>query len=180
MTASNSGGTSAPATANINWVISDAPPVGRCGLFPSALYTDMGSTNGTAHSLYSDPPAFAWNGAWAVRFTMPSTAHSGQTGFAAVAEYGGPATYRETTISTVACDFRASDPTGQNGPVARGNSNTAFITFGVGASSPSQPALAPGGTYYLNVRNFYPDDGSITCPATPGRCDASAALSLPR
>ena len=180
VTASNAGGSSLPATANVNWVASDAPPLGLCGQFPTTLYSEMGSSNVTARTLYAESPAFAWNGAWAIRFTVPPTAHAGQGGYLTVVEYGAPATYREITVSSTACDFRATDLSGQAGPLGRANSNTAFMGFGIGASTPGTPGLQPGGTYWLSVRNFYPENGSITCPSSPGRCDASASISLPR
>ena len=179
--ASNASGTSAPAVANVNWVASSPTPPGLCGQFPSALYTEVGTSTVTAHTLYNEDPAFAWNGAWVVRFTVPPTANSSQTGVLTVAEYGSPATYREITLSPTACDFRPNDVTGSNGPLARANSNQATITFGIGAPSTATLArLTPGATYYLNVRNFYPDGNYITCPAVPGRCDASARMDLPR
>ena len=178
--ASNASGTGAPASANVNWVATPPSPVGLCGQFPSALHTDVGSSTVTAHTLYSESPAFAWNGVWVVRFTVPATANPSQTGLLAVAEYGSPATYREITLSPTACDFRANDATGNNGPLARGNSNTAVITFGIGASTPSLAGLTPGATYYLNVRNFYPEGNFISCPSEAGRCDASAYVGLPR
>jgi hypothetical protein len=179
--ASNASGTSAPAVANVNWVATTPTPVGLCGAFPSALYTETGTSTVTAHTLYNELPAFAWNGVWAVRFTVPPTANSSQTGVLTVAEYGSPATYREITLSPTACDFRPNDVTGNNGPLARGGSNQATITFGIGSpSTPTFARLTPGATYYLNVRNFDAGASSITCPSTPGRCDASARMDLPR
>jgi hypothetical protein len=180
VTASNSGGTSAPAGANVNWVGSDAPPVGLCGAYAGALYSDVGASSASVHSLYADPPGFAWNGVWAVRFTVPSTAQPSQVGSAVVAEYGGPPTYREITIASTACDFRPTDPTGAAGPLGRAGSNSAILAFGIGTPGPGGVRLAPGGTYWLNVRNYFPDNASFTCPAEPGRCDASAQVIVPR
>lgn len=54
--ASNAGGASAPATANLNWVAADAPPVGLCGQYASALYSDVGSSSATVHSTYAEAP----------------------------------------------------------------------------------------------------------------------------
>jgi len=39
--------------------------------------------------------------------------------------------------------------------------------------------LAPGAVYYYNVRNFQPVDGTISCPASLGRCDAFVESFLP-
>ena len=119
MVAVNAGGSSVPVTANVNWTATPLPPPGFCAQEPSLLFSEVGSDHETVHSAYAESPGFAWNGAWVVRFTVPATAHAGQTGFGIVAEYDGPPTFRELTISTTACDFRASDPTGANGPLAR-------------------------------------------------------------
>jgi hypothetical protein len=180
VTASNSGGTSPPASANVNWVGADATPVGLCGQVPVALYSEVGSTNVTVHSLYAESPGFAWNGVWAVHFTVPSTANTAQSGFAVVAEYGGPSTYREITISPTACDFRPTDATGAAGPLGRAASTSAILSFGIGQPGAGGVKLAPGASYWLNVRNYYPDTATITCPPSPGRCDASAQVIVPR
>lgn len=178
--ASNAGGASPPATANVNWVASDAGPVGLCGQYPTALYSDVGSSSATVHSLFAEAPGFAWNGVWAVRFTVPSTANASQAGNAVVAEYGGPSAYREITLSRTACDFRATDPTGAAGPLGRAGSTTAILSFGIGTPGTGGVKLQPGATYWLNVRNYYPDTATISCPSTSGRCDASAQVNLPR
>jgi hypothetical protein len=178
VSASNSGGVGTPATANVNWVASPAPPVGLCGQYPATLYTDFGSSGGLAHSYLSEA-GFRWNGVWTVRFTVPSTAGASSFGSLQVAEFGGPATYRDTTISTNACDFRPVDSSGANGPLARATGNSTIIPFIIGATTPNYPGLVPGGTYYLNVRNYLAESNSITCPS-PGRCDALVNINVPR
>jgi hypothetical protein len=109
----NAGGTGPTSSAVINW---SAPPVaaaGMCGAFPSALYSDVGSASTLVYStLVTDPPAFAYNGVWAIRFTVPSTASVGAFGNLAAAEFAGQPTFREVTVSLAACDFRPTDPTG--------------------------------------------------------------------
>ncbi len=180
MRASSSGGFSAPVTANVNWVASAPPPVGLCGSFPSALHTEIGSINAVAHTLFNDPPAFAWNGVWAIRFTVPATAAQGAFGTVSVAEFGAPSTYRQATVSRTACDFRARDLTGAAGPVGVAAGNTAVISLTVGASTATLAGLIAGDTYYFNVRNFLPGPDTITCPSSPGRCDAIAHISQPR
>lgn len=179
MVAVNAGGSSVPVTANVNWAASPLPLPGFCAQEGSLLFSDVGSDHETVHSAYAESPGFAWNGAWAIRFTVPATAHAGQSGFGQAAEYDGPPTFRELTISTTACDFRASDPTGVNGPFARNFGVTPNIYFDIGASTPGSLGLSPGGTYYVNIRNRYVD-GTASCPAVQGRCDALAAVRLPR
>ena len=179
LVALNGGARSVPVTANVNWTATPVPPPGLCAQEPSLLYSEVGSDHETVHSAYSESPGFAWNGAWVVRFTVPATAHAGQTGFGAAAEYDGPPTFREVTISTTACDFRAADPSGANGPLARTYGMTPILYFDIAASTPGSPGLAPGGTYYLNIRNRN-GDGTISCSATQERCDALAAVRLPR
>ena len=110
MVAVNAGGSSVPVTANVNWTATPLPPPGFCAQAPSLLFSEVGSDHETVHSAYAESPGFAWNGAWVVRFTVPATAHAGQTGFGIVAEYDGPPTFRELTITTTACDFRPDRP----------------------------------------------------------------------
>jgi hypothetical protein len=178
MVAVNTGGNSVAVTANVNWTATPVSPPGLCAREPSLLFSEVGSDHETVHSAYSESPAFAWNGAWVVRFTVPSTAHAGQTGFGTAAEYDGPPTVRELTISTTACDFRAADPSGASGPLARNYGMTPIIYFGIGASTPGSPGLAPGATYYVNIRNRNVD-GTESCSAIQARCDALAAVRLP-
>jgi hypothetical protein len=178
--ARSAGGSSEPATLSLNWVASAPTPPGRCGSFPSYLYSDIGSQTVRVESaLLTAPPAFAWNGAWAVRFVVPATMSASSIGRMSSVEFAGPATVREVTISRTACDFRGTDPSGVNGPVARQSGNANTIQFSVDASRPGFPVLSPGGVYYYNVRNFQPANGTITCAASPGRCDALVESILP-
>jgi len=173
----NSGGTGNTASVTVNWVASPPPPVGMCNQFPSALYSEVGAQSTTVYSTFvADPPAFAWNGAWALRFSVPGTATNGQGGSLAAAEFNGPPTFREVTVSTVACDFRATDPTGANGPIGRAFGNSATLPFLIGPGSGTR--LSSGGTYYFNVRNYAPGTG-ITCTSAQQRCDALASFQLP-
>jgi hypothetical protein len=93
-----------------------------------------------------------------------------------VAEFIGPATSRDATISTIPCDFRATDPTGANGPLSRSTGTTTNNAFVIGSPMPGTPALQPGQTYYLNVRNWSVESNSISCPAEVRRCDAFVYL----
>ncbi len=174
----NSGGTGDPASANVNWVSSPPAPPGLCSQFPAALYTDFGSAGGVAYSLLSET-GLQWNGVWAVRIGVPGTAPDAAFGSLQVAEFGGPPTYREATLSRTACDFRPIDTTGLNGPLAYAFGNSASLAFIIGASTPSYPGLAPGGVYYFNIRNYLSGSSTITC-ASPGRCDALTNVNMPR
>lgn len=76
---------------------------------------------------------------------------------ATVAEWQGPPTYRQTTISAHPCDFRPLDPTGLNGPLGSSGGTTPQIYVGIGASA-ANPKIVPGVTYYLNIRNTWIDE----------------------
>jgi hypothetical protein len=180
VTASHAGG-SGSASAAVGWTSAPAPPPGLCGNYPSALHSSMGTSNGTVYSLfYADPPGFAWNGVWAVKFTLPATAQPGQFGSLAAAEFGAPPTFREVTLSRTACDFRANDPAGNAGPYSRSFGNSATLAFGIGNGTASAPGLAAGQTYYFNIRNWLPTPGTISCAESQQRCDALATILLPR
>jgi hypothetical protein len=180
VSATNSGGTGNTASVSVNWTSTTPPPVGMCGQFPSTLYSDVGSDNQIVYStFFPDLPGFAWNGVWAVRFTVPSTATSGAFGTMSTSEFNGPPTAREVTISSTACDFRATDPTGATGPLGRATGNTAMLSFRIGAGSNSVAGLQAGQSYYFNIRNYNPAHGNITCASSQQRCNALANFLLP-
>ena len=173
-------GSSTPVSVTLNWVATTPSPPGLCGQFPSYLYSDVGSESSRVESAaMANAPAFAWNGAWAVSFAVPSTIGS-RLGRLSAAEFAGQRTDREATISRTACDFRPTDPTGVNGPIARafGSSTTNFFT--ADPSRAGYPVLQAGGSYYYNVRNYQPATGSISCAPSPGRCDAFVESLLPK
>jgi hypothetical protein len=177
--ARNAGGASAPATLTLNWAASAPVPPGLCGQFPDYLWSDVGSQSVRVESASMPAPAFVWNGAWAVRFVVPATIGLTRIGRMSSAEFAGNPTVREATISRTPCDFRATDPSGANGPVARMSGISTAIQFTPDPSRPGFPVLAPGGVYYYNLRNFQPLDNTISCPASPGRCDAYVDSALP-
>ncbi|HVO89098.1 MAG TPA: hypothetical protein VMV45_11195 [Casimicrobiaceae bacterium] len=179
VTGSNSGGTGT-ASILVNWSASPVPLPGLCSQFPSALFSNIQSQFTNVYSVFfTDPPGFAWNGVWAVRFTVPAAAQTGQQGSLSAAEFAGPPTVRQVTLSRTACDFRAVDPSGNNGPIAIDQGVSANIFFGIGTSSPGSPGLQPGAIYYINVRNFDSASGTMTCPASQQRCDALVVSRLP-
>jgi hypothetical protein len=177
--ARNFGGSGEAALA-IVWSAGPPPAAGFCGSFPSYLVSDVGTTTGRVHSTFMPSPGFAWNGAWSIRFTVPPTMGAGQVGRMAGGEFIGPPTFRDATISNLPCDFRAVDPTGVNGPYSRTSGISVSNAFVVDPSQPGLPVLVPGGTYYYNVRNYQPIDGTITCSSSLGRCDAYVDSILPQ
>ena len=175
-----SAGASNPATMTLGWVSSPPSPPGLCAQFPSYLWSDVGSQSARVESARMiNPPAFAWNGAWTVRFVVPSTIGT-RVGRLSAAEFAGEPTVREATISKIPCDFRATDPSGTSGPVSRASGISVTNFFTADPSRPGYPVLQPGGTYYYNLRNFNPSSGTISCPSSPGRCDAFIESLLPR
>ena len=172
-------GSSAPVKLTLGWAASAPSPPGLCGAFPSYLYSDVGAQSVRIESvLMPEPPAFAWNGAWTVSFMVPPTMSAASVGSMSSAEFSGPSTQREVTISATPCDFRPTDPSGTNGPFARQSGFSNTIQF-VTAPRPGFPLLAAGGVYYYSVRNYQPSNGTITCPSSPGRCDALVESVLP-
>jgi serine protease len=170
------GGSSEPVSVTLNWVASAPTPPGLCSAFPSYLYSDLGSQTARIESvLMPVPPAFAWNGAWTVRFSVPVGSTGGNM---SSAEFAGQPTFREVTLSRTPCDFRPTDTTGANGPVARQSGLSNVIQFTT-TFHPGFTVLTPGATYYYSVRNFQPSTGTISCPSSPGRCDAFVESVLP-
>lgn len=178
--ARNAGGSSAATTLTLNWAATAPSAPGLCGSFPSYLYSDIGSQTVRVETvLMPAAPAFAWNGAWVVRFVVPATMSPTSIGRMSSAEFAGEPTVREVTVSRTPCDFRGTDTSGANGPVARQSGISNTIQFTTSTTRPGYPVLTPGGVYYYNVRNFQPFNGTISCPASPGRCDAFVESVLP-
>ena len=161
----------------MNWQTAVSPHPGLCSQFPSVLYSriDWAQVN-VFTGAYADDPAFAWNGAWVIKFTVGPGEIPGSFGRLSVSEFMGPSTSRDSTLSSVPCDFRPTDPTGANGPLSRSNGTTTTNTFIIGSSMFGFPGLAPGQTYYLNVRNVVIENGSISCTSSQRRCDALVNL----
>jgi hypothetical protein len=177
--ARNAAGASDPATITIGWATSSTPP-GMCSQFPSYMYSDLGTTGGRVESgAIITPPGFAWNGAWTVRFVVPSTIGS-RIGRLSTAEFGGEPTVRDATISRTPCDFRPTDASGASGPIARGSGVSVTTFFTADPTKPGYPVLQPGATYYFSVRNYQPSTGTISCSPSPGRCDAFVEALLPK
>jgi hypothetical protein len=176
----NAGGVGPAAATTLNWQGGTPAPPGLCGQYASYLFTDFGWTGAQIVSRdYTDGPGFAWNGVWVVKISIPVNATGTSNGNLAIAEFGGPPTDREVTISRVACDFRTVDPTGNNGPLVRGEGSTVTEGFVLGSSSNGTVGLLPGVDYYVNIRNWQFLTSQISCNPSI-RCDALFILSLPR
>ena len=79
------------------------------------------------------------------------------------------------TISTQACDFRAKDYSGVNGPLAVSNGTTVSVSYAVATPFIFGPAgLTPGQTYYVSVRNWQLDPTPQN--SCPSNCNAQMAL----
>jgi len=117
----------------------------------------------------SSPNNFGDASVWVFQITPPAgTAPSTTLGRFAVSEYGGPPTFRQMTISTLPCDFRAKDYTGATGPLSVSNGTTATIDYGVGTPQffGGIAYLTAGTTYYVSVRNWSVDLNSWSCGQT--------------
>lgn len=102
---------------------------------------------------------------------------NGDYGGAYVAEYGGPATWRDIRISRHPCDFRDVDETGEDGPISAGSGTSAASFFTVGSAGGPYPPLQPGEVWYVNVRNWNPETQRPSC-LRPS-CDAVLTVNPP-
>lgn len=89
------------------------------------------------------------------------------------AEYGGNPTQGQLTVSTQPCDFRNKDATGANGPFIVTNGQSLNYIFDTGTPLPK---LAPGATYYVNVRNW--DANQFIYGCTAFECNRLLELKL--
>jgi len=109
-------------------------------------------------------------------FTVPSSPASYTTpGYTSMAEFNGPPTIRQATLSASACDFRPYDPTGANGPLMVSSGTQVTIDWNVGAPPIS---LVPGHTYYFNYRNYDTNKGGSSC--SQSSCPAGFSTQWPR
>ncbi len=171
--ASNGIGPSAPAQTGVNWQAS----VGGsdfCGSYRGV--NRISKSWGDSSPIYTPKHGgFDAEGVVVVSFTAPATPASyGSPGSTVVAEYQGPPTFRQVTISRSACDFRPSDPSGANGPYTVGNGSSVTITWNVGNGN---APLTPGETYFVNVRNWSIDNEANLC--TTGSCEAIIQMNWP-
>ncbi len=179
LTASNRGGAGAPVSISLDWAATPGAQPDFCGSFPDVLWSRMPWSNVVLYSIAYPEPSFAWNGAWVAKFTVPFGATATRPGTVDVVEYGGGPTGRQVTISRAACDFRPTDPTGANGPIYNASALGVSAGITLGTAGRGTVALQPGETYYVNVRNAWPD-GTLSCPQSTGSCGALLGLTVPR
>ena len=178
---SNAGGTGPAAVRSVNWQAGTPAPPGLCGQYPSYLFSDLGWIGMQINSRdYTDGAGFAWNGVWVVKISIPADASGTQSGRVTIAEFDGPPTFREVTISRTPCDFRPNDPSGNNGPILRDEGTAPTEYFVLGASSGGTIGLAPGLDYYVNIRNWNALSNSISCDSSQQRCEAFFYIQLPQ
>jgi len=177
VSASNGGGTGPSAARAVSWVSSAPPAPGLCSQYPTYLFSDFGWANTELFSRdFTDSPGFAWNGVWVVKLSVPANASGG--GQFSIAEFAGPPTARELTVSRMPCDFRPDDPSGNNGPFARGEGINVAKSFVIGASSGGKIGLAAGVDYYVNIRNWDVTSSQISCDPSI-RCEALFLITVP-
>jgi hypothetical protein len=173
VTPSNAGGNGNQATVSVNVA---GNVVGFCGQYPNVLPV-INATWGQPTTWYSTQSgSFGDNTVWLFKLTVPSgtpLTETGRQGNFGMAEYQGPNTLRQMTISTQACDFRLKDYTGANGPLSVSNGTSVQINYAV--ATPfifgGLAGLTAGQTYYISVRNWQLDPtpqsscGLATCNA---------------
>lgn len=96
---------------------------------------------------------------------------------ATVAEWQGPPTYRWATISSRPCDFRKTDLTGKNGPVATVGGTLPSFMVDIGPGKPD-PQLLPGQTYYLNIRNTFQNEAGQWMPSCQENTNCKASVLI--
>jgi len=150
---------------------------GFCGQFGTVIpVSPINVPWGSAMSAHSvDSGAFGDNTVWVFQITVPPGTPVGTVGYFQAAEFGGLATPRQMTISQSACDFRAKDYTGVNGPLSVSNGNTVSISYQVHAPIffGGTAGLAAGTTYFVSIRNWSSDSQSYSC----GRSSCPAIMN---
>ncbi|MFO1304435.1 MAG: hypothetical protein U1F54_11920 [Burkholderiales bacterium] len=167
VTPSNSYGTGPWVETGVEWQNSAAFG-GFCGSYARVKMVTL-PWGSTARINTQDYGGFSPETVFVLRMTVPPSPPTfAAGGYTSFAEYNGPPALRALSLSTTPCDFRtAVDPTGANGPLGYAEGTAPIINWNVGASAVS---LAPGATYYFNVR-------SLSCPQDA--CDATTTTIWP-
>ena len=160
VTPANAYGTGPWVESGVEWQNSAAFG-GSCGSYARVKLITIPWGN-TARFNTQDYGGFTPETVFVVQMTVPSSPASyAAGGYSSFAEYNGPPTLRAMTLSTSPCDFRATDPTGVNGPFVETQGTATLINWNVGAPP---IGLVPGRTYYFNARNL--GCGQDSCEAT--------------
>jgi hypothetical protein len=148
-----------------------------CGSYNNVKTTTI-AWGDNSRKYTKDMGGFAYDGVIVMQFTVPASppiyATAGNTTFV---EYQDPPTFRHMTLSKSACDFRAMDSSGTNGPMAVAYGNLADLDFNVGSPPVT---LVPGQTYFMNWRNYSPDlpNGGLSCFGAS--CNGDFVTNWPR
>jgi hypothetical protein len=160
LTACNTGGCAAPAQTT--FTVAGTTPVGFCNQYPNVIIGDLPWVNNA--SLRTDTlGGLKSDGVFVAKVVVSAgqVAKDPAGGFFSV-EYGGSPTFGEMTVSLQPCDFRVpGDSSGVNGPIMRTYGQSLGQNFGTGTPL---PRLAPGATYFVNIRHQDPLVGG-TCGA---------------
>jgi hypothetical protein len=175
-TASNAGGTSAPASATVT--IGGTGPIVCNGYAATLVETMAWSTPGNPATVaYTyNTGGFEAHGALVVQFTTPAVPNppSSQKGNMGTVEFSGSPALRTGALSTTPCDFTVGITN-----LPAGVPSTAFATqeptiyFTLGYSKPGYLQLQPNTTYYWNEINSY--QGTDTC--NNPTCDVKITLT---
>lgn len=182
VTATNSFGPGAAAPVSVTWT--SPPPSGAdfCGQYPNVVHVNL------PWGGYLDTHANGGFPAGAVivgRINVPQNATPTLPGTVSVVEYIDGQAHRQMTISPSSCDFRGFtpnvggtvDPTGANDPMGWAFGINPNKQFGVTGMAGNYPKLAPGRTYYVNIRNR-DFSGSNSC--TTSNCNMRITVNRPQ
>ena len=183
VTATNGFGTSSPASANVTWQAT--PPAGTdlCGQYTNVVRVNL---PWGGHLDSHQNGGFPAGGVLVGRLTVPSSATgSSIPGTVSVVEYIDGQAQRTMTLSPSACDFRGFQP-GVPPPMdASGVKNPMDWEFGINPNQlfklsgmpGNNPALVPGQTYYINIRNLNYNTGTTSCTTT--NCNVRITVNRP-
>jgi hypothetical protein len=177
--ARNAAGDSVPVSVAIDWQQSTEPP-DFCSRYPDVVRKSA-TPRVTFQLMTRDSMSFGQKTVLVIPFTVAASepASTVGPGMISVAEFGGPPTVRQATLSLSPCDFRTTrDSSGTNGPVAITQGQTASLTFSISKALAGAAVLIPGRTYYYNVRNYDTSQQAYSC--TQLACDAIVVWSWPR
>jgi hypothetical protein len=184
VSASNQFGAGSSASTSVTWQTAPAAGADFCGNEPNVVRLDL-PWGGHTDTLGNG--GFPADAVLVLRLRVPANAVGSTTpGSVSAVEYVDPQTRRLMTISPSACDFRGfqpgnwpppSDATGARNPMAWSADINPSIQFSLTSMPGGGVKLAPGGTYYVNLRNRSYIDGSNSCQG--GTCNMRITVNRP-